>query len=164
MNSISKSVAGNRTFRIMLGLSLTFFILVLEQPAGFAAESGKSAKASWTAESTAAMRAIAAREPDEKIRNPDYMAEKFVSPEFWSNSYGLDFDNATRYIETYQQRYYRTITARTKHIDALLQHHVAQGVTQVVIMGAGYDSRAYRFQNLSPGLKFFEVDLPASKL
>jgi len=28
-------------------------------------------------------------------------------------------------------------------------------------LGAGYDSRAYRFQNLSPGLKFFEVDLPA---
>ncbi len=49
----------------MLGLYLTVFILVLTQAAGFEVEPGKPEKPSWTAESTAAMRAIAAREPDD---------------------------------------------------------------------------------------------------
>ena len=35
---------------------------------------------SWTAEWVAAERALGAYEQDEKIRNPDYLAEKFVSP------------------------------------------------------------------------------------
>jgi methyltransferase (TIGR00027 family) len=30
----------------------------------------------------------------------------------------------------------------------------------VVVLGAGFDSRAYRFRDSHPGLRFFEVDLP----
>jgi len=33
----------------------------------------------------------------------------------------------------------------------------------VVILGAGYDSRAYRFRKIFPDLKFLEVDLPATQ-
>jgi O-methyltransferase involved in polyketide biosynthesis len=32
----------------------------------------------------------------------------------------------------------------------------------VVIIGAGLDSRAYRFQPQMPSVRFFEVDLPAA--
>jgi methyltransferase (TIGR00027 family) len=30
----------------------------------------------------------------------------------------------------------------------------------VVLLGAGFDSRAYRFRDTAPGIRFFEVDLP----
>jgi methyltransferase (TIGR00027 family) len=52
------------------------------------------------------------------------------------------------------------INVRTHYIDAALKRAVADGATQVVILGAGYDSRAYRFRQAYPQVKFFEVDLP----
>jgi methyltransferase (TIGR00027 family) len=36
-------------------------------------------------------------------------------------------------------------------------------VKQVVILGAGYDSRAYRFTSVPKAVRFFEVDLPATQ-
>jgi methyltransferase (TIGR00027 family) len=47
---------------------------------------------------------------------------------------------------------------RTKFIDEHLQHAVADGVRQVVILGAGFDSRAFRFRQLLRNVKVFEVD------
>jgi hypothetical protein len=38
---------------------------------------------------------------------------------------------------------------------------IVRGVTQVVILGAGYDGRALRFP--TPGVRFFEVDHPATQ-
>ena len=42
-----------------------------------------SGRVSVTAESVCALRAVAAKHPDPKVRNPDYLAEKFVSETFW---------------------------------------------------------------------------------
>ena len=52
------------------------------------------------------------------------------------------------------------VNARTLHIDAMLLRAAHEGVTQVVVLGAGFDSRAYRFAASQPQLRFFEVDLP----
>jgi len=49
--------------------------------------------------------------------------------------------------------------ARTRYIDDYLQACISDGVKQVVILGAGNDSRAYRFKGLEE-LKVFEVDHP----
>ena len=38
---------------------------------------------------------------------------------------------------------------------------MAAGVTQVVVVGAGYDDRALRFR--TPGVRFFEVDHPPTQ-
>jgi len=45
------------------------------------ADAVRPGEVSWTAEGVAALRAIGALCPDEKLRNPDYLAEKFVSDE-----------------------------------------------------------------------------------
>lgn len=37
-------------------------------------------------------------------------------------------------------------------------HSTAQGITQVVIGGAGYDGRAFRYAR--PGVRWFEATLP----
>jgi methyltransferase (TIGR00027 family) len=45
---------------------------------------------------------------------------------------------------------------RTRHLDALVEHEVAAGAEQLVLVGAGFDSRAHRYP-----VRTFEVDLPA---
>ncbi|MEJ2040785.1 MAG: SAM-dependent methyltransferase, partial [Desulfosarcinaceae bacterium] len=53
--------------------------------------------------------------------------------------------------------------ARTRYIDDHLQDCIDKGLEQLVILGAGYDSRAYRFDALAHGVKVFEVDHPATQ-
>jgi methyltransferase (TIGR00027 family) len=48
-------------------------------------------------------------------------------------------------------------------MDDLLSDTLEQGLRQVVILGAGFDSRAYRFDRLKDGVKVFEVDHPATQ-
>lgn len=49
--------------------------------------------------------------------------------------------------------------ARTRYIDDYLEECISHALQQVVILGAGYDSRAYRFKALER-LAVFEVDHP----
>ena len=53
--------------------------------------------------------------------------------------------------------------ARTRYIDDHLQGCIDKGLEQLVILGAGYDSRAYRFDALAHQIKVFEVDHPATQ-
>jgi methyltransferase (TIGR00027 family) len=53
------------------------------------------------------------------------------------------------------------LAVRTAALDAEVKARIADGVTQIVILGAGLDSRAARLA--SPGARFFEVDQPASQ-
>jgi len=51
---------------------------------------------------------------------------------------------------------------RTSTIDAAVRTAVARGTTQVVILGAGLDGRAWRMTELA-GVRVFEVDHPATQ-
>lgn len=53
------------------------------------------------------------------------------------------------------------ITVRTRFFDAQVESAIANGVRQIVILGAGYEDRALRFR--TPGVRFFEVDQPATQ-
>jgi methyltransferase (TIGR00027 family) len=53
------------------------------------------------------------------------------------------------------------IEARTRFFDDAVLGAIERGVTQIVILGAGYDGRALRFR--TPGVRFFEVDHPATQ-
>ena len=54
------------------------------------------------------------------------------------------------------------IGLRTSAIDAAGRTAIASGVRQLVILGAGYDGRAWRMPELS-GVRVFEVDHPATQ-
>lgn len=54
------------------------------------------------------------------------------------------------------------IVSRTRYIDDYLKACIEDGIEQLVILGAGYDSRAYRFNQLEGKVKVFEVDLPST--
>jgi methyltransferase (TIGR00027 family) len=116
---------------------------------------------SGTAEVVCSYRGIAAQHPDPKLRNPDDLAEKLCSrpglfPHDYAGSRRVIDDNGVTFAA------YFMINVRTHYIDAALKRAVADGATQVVVLGAGYDSRAYRFRQAYPQLRFFEVDLPAT--
>jgi methyltransferase (TIGR00027 family) len=51
---------------------------------------------------------------------------------------------------------------RTAAIDLGVRDAIAAGATQLVILGAGYDGRAWRMRELA-GVKVFEVDHPATQ-
>ena len=54
------------------------------------------------------------------------------------------------------------IALRTAAIDAAVRDAIAAGAKQLVILGAGYDGRAWRMPELA-GVKVFEVDHPATQ-
>ena len=54
------------------------------------------------------------------------------------------------------------IALRTTAIDTAVRNAIASGATQLVILGAGYDGRAWRLNELA-GVKVFEVDHPATQ-
>ena len=54
------------------------------------------------------------------------------------------------------------IALRTAAIDTAVRNAIASGATQLVILGAGYDGRAWRMPELA-GVKVFEVDHPATQ-
>ena len=54
------------------------------------------------------------------------------------------------------------ILCRTRYIDEVLKKSLKKGLDQVVILGAGFDTRAYRISGMD-GVQVFEVDLPGTR-
>ena len=54
-----------------------------------------------------------------------------------------------------------SLVARTRFFDERVLGALSAGTGQVVLLGAGYDDRALRFR--SPGVRFFELDHPATQ-
>jgi hypothetical protein len=108
-------------------------------------------------------RAITARDPDPETRNPDYLAEKLLDAELMALvpacvDLKRPFEEVMAEYTQRRARSYFAVVARTKHIDQSLQASLAGGVRQVVILGAGLDSRAYRMGPDHKDVRFFEVD------
>jgi len=55
-----------------------------------------------------------------------------------------------------------SLQTRTRFFDDAVLHALAHDVSQIVILGAGYDDRALRFR--SSGTRFIEVDQPATQI
>ena len=116
----------------------------------------------------AAARALGARELDPAVRNPDYLAEILLGDPTTLNldhpavhALGLNYSDAMKESEV--ANLVRTMTVRTRFIDEALVRAVANGARQAVILGAGLDSRAYRYRDLLYGMRVFEVDRPMTQ-
>lgn len=122
-----------------------------------------SAGPSRTCILVAAARAFGSHDPDPSVRNPDWLAEKLIGPDERARIEPHPICRAL--FEPYQQGLdnpevagiVRLMMARTRFFDERLTRAVEAGVRQVVILGAGFDSRAYRFRDWS-AVKFFELD------
>lgn len=118
---------------------------------------------SLTAEGVAFARAIGSHEADARLRNPDYLAQHMLGPSyrFMATVPGIRFLARLNYERVIPGIYLYHI-ARTRHIDDLFVSAIKSGVKQFVILGAGMDTRAYRFAERLSEAKVFEVDHPGT--
>jgi len=111
------------------------------------------------AKTQAMFRAIAATDPDEKIRNADTMAIKYCPSSTW-DFFIEDFAISKGMIKLHSASSYFYLNAASKHVDVILEKAIKDGVRQVVLLRPLYDSSAYRFHKAAPDVKYYEVDLP----
>src|SRR6476660_10527215 len=124
---------------------------------------------SRTAILTAAARAFGSREPDASVRNPDWVANRLIGPAELaliaehplSTALDRDFHEAIHDPDVFGFAWLMLV--RTRFIDELLERAIRNGATQLVILGAGFDTRAHRFADLLKDAKVFEVDYGATQ-
>jgi methyltransferase (TIGR00027 family) len=119
--------------------------------------------AASTAEGAAALRAAGAR--DRRLRGPDRLAERFVPGGLRLTALvkvPLLRKVAPRLAEGLMPGSYWYELARVRHMDGLLREEIAAGARQLVILGAGLDSRAHRLAHRLTGVTTFEVDHPTA--
>ena len=122
----------------------------------------KKEKSSKTAVQMALSRTIESMKTEEERICYDPLAENFLTPKYKILIQNKLLRNSVIKIidQLFIGHHYYVVT-RTRYIDDFLQECIANEIQQVVIMGAGFDSRAYRFDNLKK-IKIFEVDHPAT--
>ncbi|MBN2005769.1 MAG: SAM-dependent methyltransferase [Anaerolineae bacterium] len=117
-------------------------------------------QSSLTAAGIAVLRALESAKPEGVRLLYDPYARQFAG-EFL---YGLiAFFDRLGYSEWRGPGVVGFLTARDRYIDDYLQSCLDAGLRQLVILGAGFDARAYRFEPLKRGVKVFEVDHPATQ-
>src|ERR671917_230893 len=122
----------------------------------------KQKQSSTTAEGMALVRAIEASRPPDKRICYDPIARALVNPILVflsklvidSGIYDRFFAPGVRAIEF--------ITVREQYIDDFLKACLSEELDQVVILGAGFDTRAYRIAGIEQ-TRVFEVDHPATQ-
>ncbi|HET7311196.1 MAG TPA: SAM-dependent methyltransferase [Mycobacteriales bacterium] len=112
---------------------------------------------SRTAIGVARARAAEAGRPDPLFDDP--FAAAFVT------AAGMDTGTADLGELTEEQRRWRAaiafhISIRTRFFDDYLLAAVHSGIRQVVVLGAGLDTRAFRLEVPDPDVHWFELDLP----
>jgi methyltransferase (TIGR00027 family) len=123
----------------------------------------KAARASKTAEQMALSRAIESRKPEGERVCFDPFAELFLGPAYRLLLIGRPLRDAVeRLIERQFTGHHFYVIARTRCFDDFLAAQLQRRPEQLVILGAGYDSRAHRFADRLRGVKVFEVDHPAT--
>jgi methyltransferase (TIGR00027 family) len=118
---------------------------------------------------TAAARAFGSREPDASVRNPDFLAGRLIGPaeraliaeHALSRALDQDFAEACQNPDIFGFAWLMLV--RTRFIDELLERAVSSGARQIVILGAGFDTRAHRFAELLKDCVVIEVDYGATQ-
>ena len=118
----------------------------------------KERQSSTTAQGIAGARALESSKPAGERICYDPLARQFVSTTYW-----LVVKLFAGYGERRAPGVMGFLVARARYIDDTLQACLDAGIAQLVILGAGLDSRAYRFEGIQGRVKVFEVDHPATQ-
>jgi methyltransferase (TIGR00027 family) len=123
----------------------------------------REGRASRTAEHNALFRALEDALPEERRLFADPLARAFLGRPYALVARLAAFPVLRTLIPWYIDRRWpgpRTaVVARTRLIDEMVLEALGAGIEQVVLLGAGFDSRAYRLAPLR-GVDVFEVDHP----
>lgn len=112
---------------------------------------------SETAMATATMRTLAAQDERAEIRGPDYLAELFLNEDRKSP---LRDRNTRQWVlkNKVAPGMYEFMIVRTAYFDQVVAEALRENIPQIVILGAGYDSRACRFKDQIQDTNIFELD------
>jgi methyltransferase (TIGR00027 family) len=117
---------------------------------------------SKTAEFTCLLRAVSFYEKKPQYKSNDYIAPvlipKFIVPVIKIGPIKNFFKK-----RIFPKGMYEYVVARTKYIDSVFQYVMKSGFDQVLIFGAGFDSRSIRFTELKNTTKIFELDAPITQ-
>ena len=113
---------------------------------------------------TAAARAFGSREPDPSVRNPDWVADRLIGQAELaliaehpiSKALNQDFQEAIYDPDVFGFAWLMLV--RTRFVDERMELAFRRGATQLVILGAGFDTRAHRFAELLKEVAVFEID------
>jgi methyltransferase (TIGR00027 family) len=117
---------------------------------------------SRTAEWTCVSRAASSLESDSHYRSDDYVALLLV-PTFLKLALHIPLIRRFYSQVIAPKGIYEYTIARTKYIDATFKEVLAEGFDQILIFGAGFDTRALRFQREVRDTKIFELDVPITQ-
>jgi methyltransferase (TIGR00027 family) len=119
-------------------------------------------RASRTAAYNCFSRACATREKDPRFRGPDTLAQVILPP---IPRFVLDFAPLRKTLmhAMFPPGIYEYVCARTKLLDAVFLQALEAHFTQIVILGAGFDTRALRFAERNNGTLIFELDVPTTQ-
>jgi methyltransferase (TIGR00027 family) len=117
---------------------------------------------SQTAAAVALARAAAAIDERKEIKGPDNLAAIFLSEDV--RTLLEDNTRIKSMLAGSAPGMYEYIVARTRYFDDIVQQALSNHTSQIVILGAGYDTRAYRFKDLIGNTtKIFELDIPTTQ-
>ncbi len=124
----------------------------------------KKNKASITAEFMAMHRAAEARLPEGERVCYDPFAKYFLSSKIiYRHKSWIRRKIAHWIMNNIFPGLNGAIVARVRFIDDYLITCIDDGLEQLVILGAGYDTRAYRFDSLKEKVRVYEIDHPATQ-
>lgn len=122
----------------------------------------KNKQSSTTAEGMALVRAIEASRPQDRRICYDPIARSLVNSfSYTMSKLFIDSGLYARFAPAGRGAV-EFITARERYIDDFLKACLREGLDQVVILGAGFDTRAYRIVGIEK-TQVFEVDFPATQ-
>ncbi len=120
---------------------------------------------SWSAKTVTFFRALESSRPEYKRICYDPVALLFLDETRKRISINPFLRELTRLLISLSPHgpAYNTVVARTAYIDSLVSKYVQGGIRELVIFGAGFDSRAYRLVLPEDGITVFEIDHPATQ-
>jgi methyltransferase (TIGR00027 family) len=112
------------------------------------------------AELIALQRVAESRKPEGERICYDPYAVHFVNPE--TLAFAVANPEKAKAMSEYYESLFpglaNSIRARVRYFDDFVKNSLDEGLEQLVILGAGYDTRAYRIEGLKGKIKVFEVD------
>lgn len=125
---------------------------------------GVEKRHSETAIFAALYRAVANKEFKNKRLGPDYLAEYFLPSHF---KFFIKFKKIRVNVKNKSNKLtpgmYEYMLARTAFFDNVFIDSLNKNIPQIVLLGAGYDTRAYRFAKLNNITKIFELDIATTQ-
>jgi methyltransferase (TIGR00027 family) len=123
---------------------------------------------SKTAEGMAVHRFLESQKPDGERICYDPYAVYFISPAMMKSlkDSAKNPEDTKKKAEMYERFFsglFNSIHARVRYFDDFVKRSIDEELEQLVILGAGYDTRAYRIEGLKERIKVFEIDHPVTQ-